>query len=319
MNKEQLAEIILQKARESGFCAAGFAAVTSCKEESKKLLDMIRENRHGEMGYMEQNLSTRTDPESLLPGAKTVFSAALPYSFPLERRKGKARISRYALVADYHRVLRNKLGELLDFICETHPGSVTGKVFVDSMPVFEKTWAEKAGLGKTGKNTMLIVPNTGSYVFLGEILLDIELPPSDSRLADPCQECDACIKSCPTCALIEQGKLDARKCISYLTVELKREFSEEESVLTGEWLFGCDICQEVCPHNALKNPVPASTGLTPIKELLEITPAQILSLTRSQFKTLFAATPVFRAGLKRLKRNAKAVIENLNNKVKGQK
>ena len=319
MNKEQLAKIILQKALESGFCAAGFAAATSCKEESKRLLDMIRENRHGEMAYMQKELSVRKHPEKLLPGAKTVFSAALPYTFPLERVKNKARISRYALVDDYHRVVRNKLGVLLDFICETYPGSVTGKVFVDSMPVLEKTWAEKAGLGKTGKNSMLIVPDAGSYVFLGEILLNIELPPSPSPQFDPCQECDACLRSCPTGALIEKGKLDARKCISYLTVELKREFTPEESAMTGEWLFGCDICQEVCPHNVLKNPAPASTGLTPIKELLEITPEQILSLTRSQFKALFASTPIYRTGLKRLKRNANAVIENLNNKVKGQK
>ncbi len=311
MNKDQLAEIILQKARESGFCAAGFASVTPCKEESKRLLDMIRENRHGEMAYMQKELSVRNHPEKLLPGAKTVFSAALPYTFPLERVKCKARISRYALVSDYHRVLRNKLQEILDFICKTYPGPVAGKVCVDSMPVFEKTWAEKAGLGTTGKNTMLIVPNTGSYVFLGEILLDIELPATPSRQPDPCLKCDKCLGSCPTGALIEQGKLDARKCISYLTVELKRKFSEEESVLTGEWLFGCDICQEVCPHNALKNLAPASTELTPIKELLEITPEQILSLTRSQFKTLFCNTPIYRTGLKRLKRNARAVIENL--------
>ena len=318
MNKEQLAEIILQKAQESGFCAAGFASVTPCKEESKKLLDMIRENRHGEMAYMQKELSVRNHPEKLLPGAKTVFSAALPYTFPLERVKDMARISRYALVNDYHRVLRNKLGELLDFICETYPGSVTGKVFVDSMPVFEKTWAEKAGLGKTGKNTMLIVPGTGSYVFLGEILLDIEFPPSPTLQFDPCQECNACIKSCPTGALIEPGRLDARKCISYLTVELKREFTPEESAMTGEWLFGCDVCQEVCPHNAQITTAPNCTEFIPKKELLEITPEQILSLTRSQFKTLFAATPVFRAGLKRLKRNAKAVMENIR-KVKGQK
>ena len=316
MNREQLAEIILQKAIESGFCAAGFASVTSCTQESKRLIDMIREKRHGEMRYMQENFSLRVHPENLLPGARTVFSAAFPYTFPLETVKDKARISRYALIADYHRVLRKKLEKLLDFICKTSPDPVAGKVCVDSMPVFEKSWAEKSGLGRTGKNTMLIVPEVGSYVFLGEIVLDIEFPPSVSLLPDPCYECDACIRNCPTGAFIEPGKLDARKCISYLTVELKREFSQEESAMIGEWLFGCDICQKVCPHNMGNPAVETSTGLTPIKELLEITPEQILSLTRSQFKALFAATPVFRAGLKRLKRNAKAVLEN---KVKIQK
>ncbi|MCG8342892.1 MAG: tRNA epoxyqueuosine(34) reductase QueG [Chlorobiales bacterium] len=318
MNKKQLGEIILQKAEKIGFYAAGFASVASCKKESERLLEMIRENRHGEMAYLQKELSMRTYPEKLFPEAKTVFSATLPYMFPLERVKGKARISRYALVSDYHRILRNKLQEILDFICETYPGPVAGKVCVDSMPVFEKTWAEKAGLGTTGKNTMLIVPGGGSYVFLGEILLDIELPPTASLQYDPCEECDACIRSCPTGALVGEGKLDARKCISYLTVELKREFDQKEAAMTGEWLFGCDICQEVCPHNAQQSSAPTCPEFIPKKELLRITPEQILSLTRSQFKTLFAATPIFRAGLKRLKRNARAVMENIR-KVKGQK
>lgn len=309
MNREKLASLILQKACENGFCAAGFASVTPLKEESERLLNMIRESRHGEMDYMQEHLSLRTHPENLLPGAKTVFSAALPYTFP-ETRKGKAKFSRYALVTDYHRVLRNKLEELLDFICETYPGPVTGKICVDSVPVFEKSWAEKAGLGRTGKNTILIVPKVGSYVFLGEIILDIELPPSISTLPDPCHECDACIRSCPTGALMEKGKLDARKCISYLTVELKREFTPEESAMTREWLFGCDICQEICPHNAQQSSAPTCLEFIPRKELLGITPDQILSLTRSQFKTLFGNTPIYRTGLKRLKRNARAVMAN---------
>ena len=313
MNKDQLAADILQKAIESGFCAAGFASVTSCKQESKRLIDMITEKRHGEMRYMQENFSLRVHPENLLPGARTVFSAAFPYTFPLETVKDKARISRYALITDYHRVLRNKLEKLLDFICKTSPDPVAGKVCVDSMPVFEKSWAEKAGIGKVGKNTVLIVPETGSWVFLGEILLDINLPHSPPQLSDPCGECNACIKSCPTGALMEQGKIDARKCISYLTVELKREFSPDESAMIGKWLFGCDICQEVCPHNARQSPAPTCPEFIPKKELLEITSEQILSLTRSQFKTIFGGTPVFRAGLKRLKRNARAVMENLKN------
>ncbi len=313
MNEEQLAEIIPQKAQESGFCAAGFASVTLHKEGSERLLAMIRENRHGEMHYMQKELSIRNHPEKLLPGAKTVFSAALPYRFPLETKKESPRISRYALVNDYHRVVRNKLNQLLDFITASYPGPVSGKVCVDSMPVLEKNWAEKAGLGRTGKNTMLIVPETGSYVFLGEILLDIELPPSPSPQFDPCQECDACLRSCPTGALVEPGKIDARKCISYLTVELKREFTPDESAMTGKWLFGCDICQEVCPHNAQITTAPNCTELMPREELIGITPEQILSLTRSQFKTLFGSTPIYRTGLKRLKRNARAVKENLKN------
>jgi len=311
MDRENSVQAILRKAEECGFCAAGFSAVAPCTEENTRLQDMIRENRHGEMLYMQNNIASRDNPENLLPGAKTVFSAAMPYHFLLDTRAKSGRFSRYAMVRDYHRVLSEKLEEVLAFIRKNLSGEVNGKVCVDGMPVFEKSWAEKAGLGRQGKNTMLIVPEKGSLVFLGEILLDIELPFTPQQLDDPCGECCACIKSCPTGAIIEKGKIDARKCISYLTVELKREFTPEESAMTGEWLFGCDICQEVCPHNQESLKEKTATGFEPQEALLTITPEEILSLSRSQFKKLFAATPVYRTGLKRLKRNARAVLENL--------
>ncbi len=311
MDKEQVAAAILHKARAIGFSAAGFAPVSRCREETERLLNMIREHRHGEMVYMQQGLAARTDPRNLLPEAKTVLSAALPYTFPLERDEDAAKISRYAMVPDYHRELRARLGMLLDFIGNMYPGQVTGKVCVDSLPVFEKSWAEKARLGMTGKNTMLIVPGTGSFVFLGEIVLDIELPASAGLKENPCNGCDACLRSCPTGAILESGKLDARKCISYLTVELKRDFTPKESAMTGPWLFGCDICQEVCPHNTRQCSPSTARGLSPRKELTCITPEEILALTRSRFRILFAGTPIWRTGLKRLKRNARAVIENL--------
>jgi len=311
MDKENTVQAILRKAEECGFCAAGFSSITPCSEESTRLREMIRENRHGEMLYMQKNIASRDNPENLLPGAKTVFSAAMPYHFPLETHAESGRLSRYAMVRDYHRVLSEKLEEVLECIRENHSGEVNGKVCVDGIPVFEKSWAEKAGLGRKGKNTMLIVPDKGSLVFLGEILLDIELPFTPEHLPDPCGECDSCINSCPTGAIIEKGKIDARKCISYLTVELKREFTPEEFGMTGEWMFGCDICQEVCPHNQKSLKKKTAAGFEPQKELLTITPEEILSLTKSGFKKLFASTPVYRTGLKRLKRNARAVLENL--------
>ncbi len=319
LHKKPLAEAILHKAQESGFLAAGFATVTPCEKEKKKLLDMLRENRHGEMLYLEKNLPARSHPEHLLPGAKTIFCAALPYHFPLERQTTGGKIARYALCADYHAVVRKKLEALLDFIVRNHKGEINGRVFVDSSPVFEKAWAEKAGIGRIGKNTMLLSPGIGSYLFLGGILLDREIESTAHQLPDPCGDCDMCIKSCPTGALLGGGKLDARKCISYLTVELKREFEPRESAMIGDWLFGCDICQEVCPHNAQKPSPPVCSELAPREELLKITPEQILALTRSQFKTLFGQTPVYRTGLKRLKRNARAVLENREKKVKNQK
>ena len=311
MSKDKFLSRVLQKAKECGFCAAGFTSLSSCRQETGRLVSMIEENRHGEMHYMQKNLNARVDPKNLLPGAKTIFSAALPYNFPIGQPEKKGKISRYALCTDYHSVMRDKLEELLDYISRNHEGEVNGKVFVDSSPVFEKAWAEKAGIGRTGKNTVLISPGTGSYLFLGEILLDIELESNTKKVPDLCGNCDICLKSCPTGALLEPGKIDARRCISYLTVELKREFTTEEATMIGDWLFGCDLCQEACPHNKQKSSTEAYPELMPREELLRITPEQILALTRSQFKMLFAATPIYRTGLKRLKRNAKAVLENL--------
>jgi epoxyqueuosine reductase len=311
MGKEKFLSLVLQKAKECGFSAAGFISLSSCQHETDRLVTMIEENRHGEMRYMQENLNARTDPATLLPGAKTIFSAALPYNFPGVQTGKKGKISRYALCPDYHTVMRNKLEEVLDYISRNYEGDVRGKVFVDSSPIFEKAWAEKAGIGRAGKNTVLISPGTGSYLFLGEILLDIELESDVKKVPDLCGNCDICLKSCPTGALLEPGKIDARRCISYLTVELKREFTKEEAAMIGDWLFGCDICQEVCPHNKKKSSTEACPELTPREELLRLTPERILTLTRSQFKMLFAATPIYRTGLKRLKRYAKAVMENL--------
>lgn len=310
---ENPAIAIRREAQRIGIASIGFSPLQPQEKAIARISGMIEEKRHGEMRYLETGISERADPSQLLPGVKTIISAALCYNRPEYHAPapGTARISRYAVIDDYHRVVRSKLEELLTFIRTICDQPVQAVIAVDSSPVLEKAWAESAGIGKTGKNTLLNTTASGSYVFLGELLIDREIHDPAQELPNRCGACRNCIESCPTGALLEPGKLDARRCISYLTIELKREFTPEESRMVGTWLFGCDLCQESCPGNLSRKPAPE--GLFALKkELLGITPEDILNLTGSGFRRLFSGTPIFRIGLKRLKRNARAVKENLS-------
>jgi len=299
-------ETIRQKALDLGLCAAGFATAKPLADATEKYRAMIDEGRHGEMGYLETGLEARANPELLFPGVKTVLSVALPWPAPAK----PGAISGYAVIPDYHRVVGELMAELLDFIRSICDQPVSGKACVDSSPVLEKEWAEAAGIGCTGKNSLLIVPGHGSRVFLGELLLDIALEPDQPLDWNPCDDCTACLDACPTRALTTPGKLDARRCISYLTIELKREFTDEEAAATEGWLYGCDHCLDACPHNA-DGPA-AFPGFVPKEELVNLTPAKALELTNSQFRKLFAGTPALRLGLRRLKRNARAALGKTN-------
>ncbi len=310
---ENPAIAIRREALRIGIASIGFSPLQPQEKAIARFSGMIEEKRHGEMRYLETGISERADPSQLLPGVKTIISAALCYSRPEYHAPapGAARISRYAVIDDYHRVVRSKLEELLSFIRTICDQPVQAVIAVDSSPVLEKAWAESAGIGKTGKNTLLNTTASGSYVFLGELLIDREIHDPAQELPNRCGACRNCIESCPTGALLEPGKLDARRCISYLTIELKREFTPEESRMVGTWLFGCDLCQESCPGNRSRKPAPE--GLFALKkELLDITPEDILNLTGSGFRKLFLGTPIYRIGLKRLKRNARAVLDNLS-------
>jgi len=299
-------ETIRQKALDLGLCAAGFAAADTLNEAMKEYRAMIDEGRHGEMGYLETGLEARANPELLFPGVKTVLSVALPWPAPAK----PGAISGYAVIPDYHRVVGELMAELLDFIRSICDQPVSGKACVDSSPVLEKEWAEAAGIGCTGKNSLLIVPGHGSRVFLGELLLDIDLEPDQPLDWNPCGDCTACLDACPTRALTTPGKLDARRCISYLTIELKREFTDEEAAATEGWLYGCDHCLDACPHNADR--AAAFPGFIPKEELVNLTPEKALELTNSQFRKIFAGTPAMRLGLRRLKRNARAALGKTN-------
>ena len=307
---QSLARTIRREAAKLGFAAIGFSSPMPQPLAMKRYRKMIQEGRHGEMGYMETHIEERADPSLLLPGLKTIISAALSYNKAVTYQPGAPKISKYALIDDYHRVLREKLEQLVEMLKTLLGEPLTTLIAVDSSPLLEKSWAEKAGIGKTGKNTLLMVPSAGSYLFLGEILIDREIIEERPPLPNHCGSCSLCMESCPTGALVEGGKLDATRCISYLTVELKREFTAEEASMIGEWLFGCDQCQETCPYNQQAlTPGDASFALR--QNLLNLTTETILQLTRSGFRDLFYGTPLFRIGLRRLKRNARAVAENL--------
>ncbi|WP_076792305.1 tRNA epoxyqueuosine(34) reductase QueG [Chlorobium sp. KB01] len=302
-----------KEAARLGFSAIGFSTPHPQQLAVERFAAMIREKRHGEMHYMEQGIDNRAEPAMLLPGLKTVISAAISYNNHVEYREGQPKISRYALIADYHTVVRSKLEQLLEKLKALTTEPVNALITVDSSPVLEKTWAEDAGIGKPGKNTLLIVPSAGSQVFLGEIFIDFAISESRAPLQNLCGSCNLCIEHCPTGALTGPGKIDASRCISYLTGELKRDFSEEEQRMVGEWLFGCDLCMDVCPHNR-QSSIKANDAFALRQDLTDITTKQIMNLTKSGFRKLFLGTPVFRIGLRRLKRNAKAVAENIKQK-----
>lgn len=300
---------IRKEAARLGFIAIGFSRPAGQAEAMKRFELMLEEQRHGEMRYLESRKEEREHPEMLLAGLGTVISAAISYNHPCPLPEDAPKIARYALVEDYHVVVRKKLEALGKYLGTLFEVPLKTTVSVDSGPVLEKSWAEHAGIGRTGKNTLLIIPSAGSYVFLGELLVDRVIEDPKPPLPYPCGGCSACIESCPSGALLEPGKLDSRKCISYLTIELKREFTPEEAETIGDNLFGCDRCQEVCPWNR-QAIVPADSAFALKKKLLGITPETILGLGKSGFRELFYGTPVFRIGLRRLKRNARAVAEN---------
>lgn len=306
------AQKIKQRAKELGFSAVGIVPAARLEREARLLENWLRAGMHGEMAYMERNFDLRIDPEKLLPGTKTVvsvFANYFPGSAQAENDAG-GKISIYAQGQDYHTVLRSKLHELFDFICE-QVGAVNGRAFVDSAPMLDKAWAERAGLGWIGKHSNLISRQTGSYFFIGNLLLDCTLDYDAPAIMNYCGTCTACIESCPTQAIVAPYQVDARKCISYLNIELRRDLTAEEQTALGDWLFGCDICQQVCPWNRFAKPT-AIDELKPKPDVQRLTEAGILDMSSSVFKRLFSDSVILRTGLKRLKRNAQAVEKNIN-------
>lgn len=258
---------------------------------------------HGQMSYMERNFDKRLDPRLLVEGARSVVSLMLNY-FPSEEQpdNGAPRISKYAYGRDYHLVIKEKLYELIDFI-RSNIGEVNGRAFTDSAPVLERAWAVKSGLGWMGKNTNLIHPRAGSYFFLAELVIDLDLE-YDAPIRDYCGTCTRCIDACPTDAIIKPYVVDGSKCISYFTIELKESIPQEMKGAFENHAFGCDVCQDVCPWNRFSLPTKVS-DFTANQQLLNMKTKDWLEITEEVFKEVFKDSPLERTGFQGMLRNVR--------------
>lgn len=292
-------EIIKDKAQALGFLSCGVSKADFLEEEAPKLEQWLRQEQHGKMGYMERHFDKRLDPRLLVPGAKSVVSLLLNYHTNQKQKDPKApKISSYAYGKDYHFVIKNKLKQLVRFI-QNEIGEVEGRVFVDSAPVMDKVWAAKSGLGWQGKNTNLISKKVGSFFFIAELIIDLELE-YDTPVTDHCGNCTACIDACPTEALTPY-EIDASKCISYLTIELKEAIPEEFKTKMDQWAFGCDVCQTVCPWNRFAKPH-NEVEFQAHPDLLKLSGIEWEEMTEEVFETLFHDSAVQRKGFKGLQR-----------------
>jgi epoxyqueuosine reductase len=301
MTPSQLTRQIKQAARKVGFAACGVSRAEMLTIEAGRLEQWLSENRHGQMEYLARDFDRRIDPGRLLPGARSVISLLCNY-FPgdLPAWGSCLRISKYALSRDYHKVVRKKLERLTASIREM-AGDAAFRLAVDSDPIMEKAWAVRSGLGWCGKNGVVIVPRRGSFFFLGEIITDLALSP-DHPMTERCGRCRRCIDACPTGAIYEPRRIDARRCLSYLTIEHRGPIPSEAEGRCGGWIYGCDICQDVCPYNRFARPHQDPDFEAP-PDVLPMTERQWWSLIPDDFARLFKGTAVKRAGYDRLMRN----------------
>lgn len=300
-------------ALELGFDACGFARAELLSEEARRLESWLLEQRHGEMEWMERHFDKRVDPTKLVPGTKSIISVIGSYHFPenleFDEKPQVPKIAKYARGRDYHKVFKKKLHILFDQMKQEF-GDIHGRVFTDSAPVMDKVWAERAGLGWIGKNSNLLNKEYGSFFLIGEILVDLTFN-YDSPETDHCGSCTRCIDACPTDAIYEPYKIDSNKCISYLTIELKDQIPEEYREQLGEWMFGCDICQDVCPWNN-KAITGSIDDLKPRKKMMIEDLSFWKNLEEPEYEELFNGTPVRRAKYPKFRDNASAVVDNLS-------
>ncbi len=291
--------IIKRAAKDLGFLSCGISKVDFLEEEAPRLEEWLNAGKHGKMAYMENHFDKRLDPSLLVPGAKSVISLLLNYYTEEKQAEGAPKISKYALGTDYHLVIKSKLKQLFQTL-QDMIGEVNGRVFVDSAPVMDKAWAKRSGLGWIGKNTNLITQKVGSFFFIAELIIDLQLE-YDTPATDHCGSCTACIDACPTQALSPYD-LDASKCISYLTIELKDQIPIEFQNKMDDWAFGCDVCQDVCPWNRFSKSHNEPL-FDPKAELLDYTQKDWEELTEATFETIFKNSAVKRTRYEGFKRN----------------
>jgi len=298
--------MIKTEAKRLGFLSCGISKAEFLEEEAPRLEKWLNNNMHGEMGYMENHFDKRLDPTKLVEGSKSVISLLLNY-FPSESQNSDSyKISKYAYGTDYHFVIKDKLKELLYFINQ-EIGEVHGRAFVDSAPVLDKAWAAKSGLGWMGKHSNLLTQQVGSFYFIAELIVDLELE-CDSPTTDHCGTCTACIDACPTQAIVEPYVVDGSKCISYFTIELKNEIPNEFKGQFDDWMFGCDVCQDVCPWNRFSKPHQEPL-FDPHSKLLEMERKDWEEITEDVFKKIFKKSAVKRTKFSGLKRNIEFLKE----------
>lgn len=299
-NKEENTAFIKAEAERLGFLTCGISRAEFLSDEAPRLEHYLKNNWHGEMKWLENHFDKRLDPTKLVPGAKSVVSLLFNYYPEESQRDDTYKISKYAYGRDYHFVLKHKLKELLYNIRE-EIGQVEGRVFVDSAPVLDKAWAARSGLGWIGKHTLLIRKQQGSFHVVAELIIDLDLN-YDSRVKDYCGTCTKCIDACPTGAIEAPFQVNGSKCISYFTIELKNEIPSSERGKFEDWMFGCDICQNVCPWNRFATPNNQPL-FDPHPDLLQMTKGDWEELTEETFRQVFKKSAVKRTKFAGLKRN----------------
>jgi epoxyqueuosine reductase len=308
--RERLAIALKAEARRLGFDACGISVAAELDQEARRLEDWLTAGHHASMEWMARNFDKRIDPRKLVEGARSVISVIHNYYQPVEHRDdpGVGKISRYAWGDDYHDVLKEKLFALYAWLEEHCPG-MSGRAFVDSAPVMDKAWAMRSGLGWMGKHTNIISRELGSFFFIGELIVDVDLPP-DGPIPDYCGSCTRCIDACPTDAIFQPYAVDANRCISYLTIEHREpDLPSNMHQGVGNWIFGCDICQDVCPWNKFKRPTNESRfSPRPGVEATDL--QEWLELDIEAFRARFRKTPVKRAKFEGFIRNVRVAAAN---------
>jgi len=300
ISKSNHTNLIKSEAKRLGFLSCGISKAEFLEEEAPRLENYLNKDMQGEMSYLENHFDKRLDPTKLVPDSKSVVSLLLNYYPEKKQREDTYKISKYAYGNDYHFIIKDKLKYLMNFIQE-EIGEVHGRAFVDSAPVLDKAWAGKSGLGWIGKHSNLITKNTGSFYFIAELIIDLELE-YDYPTTDHCGTCTACIDACPTQAILEPYVVDGSKCISYFTIELKNEIPSLLKGKFNDWMFGCDICQDVCPWNRFSKPHNEPL-FSPKPELLSNSKKEWEEMTEEVFQNIFRKNPVKRTKYTGLIRN----------------
>jgi epoxyqueuosine reductase len=294
--------LVKQTAIECGFDYCGIAKAVKLDEDATRLEHWLQQGFHGNMSYMERNFDLRTNPLLLVPGAKSVITLLKNYYTNERQQPSAPRISKYAFGTDYHEVIRNYLNDFL-LVLKNKIGDITGRGFVDSAPVLERSWAARSGLGWVGKNGNLINKQSGSFFFIATLITDLELEYDDPYAKDYCGSCTKCIDSCPTDAILPGKVIDGSRCISYYTIELKEALIDEN--MKGKfdnWMFGCDTCQDVCPWNRFSAPH-HEKAFEPLPAILNLSSSEWMDMTEEAFKSIFKNSPLKRSKFAGIRRN----------------